>query len=73
MFTDNYLPEHNHLPEYLGVQKMKNDCTFLLLFYHFLLPVFEPLTVAAGAGNGFYWNEVQVATNTQISEQSCQG
>ena len=66
MFIDNYLPEP------LGLQKMKNDSTFLL-FYHFWFHVFELLTITAEAGNGFYWNEVQGTTNTQVSEQGCQG
>lgn len=55
MFIDNYLPEP------LGLQKMKNDSTFLL-FYHFWFYVFELLTIAAEAGNGFYWDEVQGTT-----------
>lgn len=55
MFIDNYLPEP------LGLQKMQNDSTFLL-FYHFWFHVFELLTIAAEAGNGFYWDEVQGTT-----------
>lgn len=60
MFIDSKFPES------LGLQKMKNDYILFLLFYHVWFHVIELMTFVAGAGNGFYWNEVQGATNTQI-------